>query len=88
MSDSCCSTDDSVCFVQNFIECNNIKYVLYKNFKHKINSYDYPFNSELLNIVTVSNLSSELQYTSINKIKYKCMLIPYRTKVFSFPLYH
>lgn len=52
MSDSCCSIDNPICLVQNFIE--------YKKFKHKRNAYDYPINFEMLNITTVSDLSSKL----------------------------
>lgn len=88
MSDSCCSIDNSICLVQNFIEYNNIKYVLYKKFKHKRNAYDYPINSEMLNITTVSDLSFKLLYSPTDKIKYKCMLIQYRNKIFSFPLHN
>lgn len=75
VSDSCCSIDNSVSIVQNFIECSIIKYVLYKKFKHKRNVYDFPINSELLNIIMVFNLPSQLLYSTIDNIKFKCMLI-------------
>ena len=86
--DSCCLIDDSICIVQNFIEVNNTKYALYKKSNCKFNVYHYPIKSSSLNIFTVSDLTSNLKCTTIDKIKCKCLLIHFKTKFFSFPLHH
>lgn len=90
VSDSYCFTNEYVIQVENIVTNTNSEKitVIGKYFKHMSSFYQSPFESKLLNIYLVSDLSEEYKSCLLTDIKGKCFLMPYKTEFVSIPLYH
>ncbi|KAJ8973091.1 hypothetical protein NQ317_006482 [Molorchus minor] len=59
-----------------------------KYFKCYLPLYTYPFKSQLIHIHKVTKLSQELKAWSLNEIRGKCMVLPFKDEWVSLPLFH
>lgn len=49
---------DDICWIVNIVDCHDGIYVVYQTFLDKSIFFTYPFNSDFLNIYSVSKVSS------------------------------
>lgn len=79
---------DDICLVVNVVECHDDIYVVYRTFLDKSIFFTYPFNSDLLNIYCVSQVSEQCMYAKICTVKQKCVLLPNRIGFVAMPILH
>lgn len=78
------STGDNV----NIVECSDGVYVVYKEFSEKSLFFTYPFNSDFLNIHTISQTSDILKCVKVSELVQKCAVLPHRDGFVAIPLFH
>ncbi|XP_049425227.1 uncharacterized protein LOC125884374 isoform X1 [Epinephelus fuscoguttatus] len=79
---------DEICMIVNIVECHDGIYVVYRNFSDKSTFFTYPFNSDFLNIYSVSQVSEQCMYAKVCTVKQKCVLVPHRRGFVTIPILH
>lgn len=91
LCDCYCFTNDTVIQIENIVsnenDTKNIK-IIGRYFTNICSFYNYPFESQLLNIYLVSSLSENMKSWSLSDITGKCFLMPRESNWVSVPLFH
>ncbi len=79
---------DGICCIHNIVECSDGVYVVYKEFSQKSLFFNYPFNSDFLNIYKISQTSDILKCVKVTELVQKCAVLPHRDDFVAIPLFH
>lgn len=75
--------------IQNIVKTDEGIFLIGRQFLDYSDLYDYPLHSSELNIHIVSKLDTSLSKWSLNSVKSKCILLPYKKEKFvALPLIH
>ena len=85
---NCIAIDEKVCIVKNIAISGGIIYRVYKSFKAVKNFFQYPFQSELLNVREVDHLCDELSVVQFCDVQSKCLLLSFNDDFVAMPLRH
>ncbi len=79
---------DDICMIVNIVECHDGIYVVCRTFSDMSTFFTYPFNSDFLNIYSVSQMSEQCMYAKVCTVKQKCVLLPHRGGFVTIPILH
>ena len=86
--DSCVRINGNIAIIHNIFESKKGIFVLYSTFARIENFFTYPFESEHIGILMVSDLSAEIKVATVHSIEAKCVLLTADHKFVVFPLAH
>jgi len=81
-------TGKEICMIHNILECSDGVYVVYKEFSEKSLFFTYPFNSDYLNIHTMSETLDIFKCVKASELVQKCVVLPHRDGFVAIPLFH
>ncbi|XP_030580612.1 uncharacterized protein LOC115776952 isoform X1 [Archocentrus centrarchus] len=79
---------NDICCIHNIVECSDGVYVVYKEFSDKSLFFDYPFNSDYLNIYKISQTSDSFKCVKVSELVVKCTVLPHRDGFVAIPMFH
>lgn len=77
-----------ICKIHNIVECSDGVYVVYQEFSEKSLFFTYPFNSDFLNIHTISQTSVIFKCAKASELVKKCVVLPHREGFVAIPMFH
>ena len=83
---NCVHIDGNIGLVKNIISNGQGTYLIYHKFLEVLDFFDYPLSSQKLGICSVAKLSNKIFISDINKLSYKCVILPGRQKFVVIPL--
>ena len=85
---NCIIIHQKLCIIQDIVVSDTSIYIVYKFFEIVDDFFQYPFQSNLLNIHKVDNLSDELKVVELRDVQGKCLLLPFSDHFVAMPLLH
>ncbi|KAG7455521.1 hypothetical protein MATL_G00257620 [Megalops atlanticus] len=79
---------DETCCINNILECSDGVYVVYKEYSEKSSFFTYPFNSNSLNIHSITQTSNTLKCAKVSELRQKFVVLPHRDSFVAIPLLH
>lgn len=78
--DGCVRIDGKICLIKNIILHEGNIFLVYQVFGRSENAFERPLESKLLGIVKVSNLGNTYNFSKLNDVESKCVLLPLKNK--------
>lgn len=88
MRDSCITLQNDIGIAVNFVVIDKKIWIVYRKFRKRSSFFEYPIESEFLNIFKVWNLEKTLSYKTVDEFKYKNVILPHQQGFIVSPLTH